>query len=52
MKYKVGVIVEFENGEEQQNKFDYWEDAADWVANLAIEGESFPAKVRMWIIRE
>lgn len=49
--YQVGVIVKFENGTEQQNKFNYWEDAADWIANLAIESESFPAEVKMWIIR-
>lgn len=49
--YQVGVIIEFENGIEQQKKFDFWADACAWIEDFANDGGCLPAKVKMWIIR-
>ena len=49
--YKVGVIIKFESGVEQQQKFDFWGDAAAWIESLANDGKTLPMKVKMWIIR-
>jgi len=49
--YQVGMIVKFENGTEEQKKFDFWSEALAWVEYLANENESIPADVKMWIIR-
>jgi len=49
--YQVGVIVKFEDGTEEQKRFDLWGEASAWIEYLANENESVPAKVKMWIIR-
>ena len=50
--YQVGVIVKFEDGTEEQNKFEFWSDACAWVENLADNNVSLPKKVNMWILRK
>lgn len=49
--YQVGVIVEFENGTAEQNKFEFWGDACEWVAQFA-NNNLMPKKVSMWILRK
>jgi len=50
--YQVGVIVEFEDGTAEQNKFEYWGEACQWVINFANNNMSLPKKVNMWILRK
>ena len=50
--YQVGVIVEFEDSTAQQNKFEFWGDACEWIIDFANNNSSFPKKVDMWILRD
>ena len=49
--YQVGVIVEFEDGTAEQNKFEFWDNACEWVAQCA-NANLMPKKVSMWLLRK